>query len=419
MKFRKSNINTKTICVYIYVFLMIALSNTVYFGLVHRSITMIVALIFIIVLLFCYQSVLRVSGRNIGIAVFFCSYLFFKLISVSEFTISSFRNNHFGYIFSIMVAFCASIFFERERIAITYVNLICILSVISIICFLIAIILPSIAYSLPSGMSPQGYYYSMFYTWGWKNYGWGLYLFKRNSGPFWEPGAFQGFLVLSILFCIHYGEVIKKVDKKLALLFITLLTTQSTTGLILFLFICIVWHKELRNYLFMKKTNRQIRIFLLLMVLVCIMCWMISTGAITNKLAQYSDNSLSTGIRLNDFIMGLKLCFVQPFTGLGIGTGLNAAYESMVGISSNSNGLITMIYSSGFLFGLPYIYFMIKGTLKNLNVKISFKAICIIFIMFILHMTEYVYIFPIYFMFLFSFQCDEKDTLCSFEEKLL
>lgn len=61
----------------------------------------------------------------------------------------------------------------------------------------------------------------------------------RNSGMFWEPGAFAGYLVLAILFVISMG-INKKVDKKvIVVLLIALLTTQSTTGYIA-LFVCLI-----------------------------------------------------------------------------------------------------------------------------------------------------------------------------------
>jgi hypothetical protein len=50
----------------------------------------------------------------------------------------------------------------------------------------------------------------------------------RNTGPFWEPGAFAGFLVLALMF----NEFVKsqKRNKVRIVLLITILTTFSTTG---------------------------------------------------------------------------------------------------------------------------------------------------------------------------------------------
>lgn len=50
----------------------------------------------------------------------------------------------------------------------------------------------------------------------------------RNTGPFWEPGAFAGFLILAFMF----NEFMQSAKQKRirVVLFITLLTTFSTTG---------------------------------------------------------------------------------------------------------------------------------------------------------------------------------------------
>lgn len=74
------------------------------------------------------------------------------------------------------------------------------------------------------------YGYAPFYTWGMNGT-----ISLRNSGPFWEPGAFQGYIWIAVLFllfdidkkCIKYRKAV------LALFIITLLTTQSATGYVL------------------------------------------------------------------------------------------------------------------------------------------------------------------------------------------
>lgn len=54
----------------------------------------------------------------------------------------------------------------------------------------------------------------------------------RNSGMFWEPGAFAGYLVLAILFLL--ADKNNKPVKEMTVLTIALLTTQSTTGYLAF-----------------------------------------------------------------------------------------------------------------------------------------------------------------------------------------
>ena len=69
--------------------------------------------------------------------------------------------------------------------------------------------------------------YSFYHCWG---YGIGT---TRNAGMFWEPGAFQCYinLALVILFFDKNKEEYNGKKFKLIIFIITLLTTQSTTGI--------------------------------------------------------------------------------------------------------------------------------------------------------------------------------------------
>lgn len=61
----------------------------------------------------------------------------------------------------------------------------------------------------------------------------------RNSGMFWEPGAFAGYIILALLFSVLFK--IKLSMNYLWILGITLITTQSTTGYIAFIPILFNW----------------------------------------------------------------------------------------------------------------------------------------------------------------------------------
>jgi len=67
----------------------------------------------------------------------------------------------------------------------------------------------------------------------------------RNSGPFWEPGAFAGFLIIALFF--NFTKSQKITDRKSLVLIGGILSTFSTTGYItLFLFFVLVTIKYRR-----------------------------------------------------------------------------------------------------------------------------------------------------------------------------
>jgi len=52
----------------------------------------------------------------------------------------------------------------------------------------------------------------------------------RNSGPFWEPGAYGGYLLLIPLFFLNEPDFFLKNKRKSLVLFLALLSTMSTTA---------------------------------------------------------------------------------------------------------------------------------------------------------------------------------------------
>ena len=62
----------------------------------------------------------------------------------------------------------------------------------------------------------------------------------RNSGPFWEPGAFAGYIIIVLLLHIdQVNELWNKHKYEVIVLFLTLLTTTSTTGYIVMMFLLV------------------------------------------------------------------------------------------------------------------------------------------------------------------------------------
>jgi len=83
-----------------------------------------------------------------------------------------------------------------------------------------------------------------------------IYNFKalesfRNSGPFWEPGAFGGYLFIAIIFISFNNQIVNK-KTKIVILTISLLTTFSTTAYIaLAVFIFSYYYKNIKH-IFLK-----------------------------------------------------------------------------------------------------------------------------------------------------------------------
>lgn len=67
----------------------------------------------------------------------------------------------------------------------------------------------------------------------------GLLWLKRNSGPFWEPGAFSGFLIVALLF--HIIQTGTLVNKKNSMLMLGILSTFSSSGLLVMMLVVVFY----------------------------------------------------------------------------------------------------------------------------------------------------------------------------------
>lgn len=102
-----------------------------------------------------------------------------------------------------------------------YFNIIYVLSFISIICFLTSVLIgytPNIDF-LYKGTVYKGILF------------WNTRVVDRNCGPFWEPGAFSGYILMAFVFYFNnLKELWKSQPWKVTILIIALLTTFSTQG---------------------------------------------------------------------------------------------------------------------------------------------------------------------------------------------
>lgn len=116
---------------------------------------------------------------------------------------------------------CTALMLLGKRFEVPYVNVMFWLSIISLIGF---------AYNMMTGNVlgtplPYGRYSILLYSQivGYEGF------IGRNSGMFWEPGAFQGYIIIAIVLLLFNNEI---KNKRIMFLFLVaaLITTYSTTG---------------------------------------------------------------------------------------------------------------------------------------------------------------------------------------------
>lgn len=129
--------------------------------------------------------------------------------------------------------FCAAVI-SPERFKQKYINVMLFFAAVSLVGYAIGLINPSFALRFPVtiGEDSVDYYNAGIYVFMQaKGYG-SLVLSKRNAGICWEPGCYQVFLNIALMFLLNEQQ--KKPQRlfflKFVLLLATIITTVSTTG---------------------------------------------------------------------------------------------------------------------------------------------------------------------------------------------
>jgi hypothetical protein len=105
-------------------------------------------------------------------------------------------------------------------------------------------------------------------------------MIPRNSGYAWEPGAFAVYLCLALFINLFNPKPDENSKKRLWVLLIALLSTQSTTGYVIFMVILVFY---------VINKNLQ-KVLLLLPVLIAVLIFISSLPFMKDKILEYLDD---------------------------------------------------------------------------------------------------------------------------------
>lgn len=212
---------------------------------------------------------------------------------------------------------------------------------------------------------------------------------NRNNGVYWEPGAFQTFINIAVLLLNQVKLDIKRKKTLNVLFFITIVSTFSTTGYIVY---GIIMFLNINKGIF-KLTKRNLpKIFLTFLFLASfIFIEETKIGAISNKFDESSNTFMSYERRTYDLQVGLDLISRQPFFGWGIGN--DQMYEGY-NYNGSSNGLLIFMSQLGILFSVFYMLVFLF-TIKRFTGGL-FKTSAVFIALILLTMAEDILLFPLF-----------------------
>jgi hypothetical protein len=204
----------------------------------------------------------------------------------------------------ILIGIIIVYFISFYKFSEIFIKIILVISIISWLSWLvIALDINSI---LPSFNSIDNRVLRNFIFFGvWENFI--QYHVYRNSGLWWEPGAFQLFLNMAFIFAIANNTIN---IKRYIIFLVTLISTLSTTGFIVFLMLSFVYFRK--NFILKRSTIIYLLliIFFLLFLLISLESVLFNKfdtdnkGSFPSLLSRFYDVSISVNIFLDNIILG-------------------------------------------------------------------------------------------------------------------
>lgn len=377
---------------YIAILTVILLSGSIYFSIYNKF--LLIILIIISFILFIKNK--KVNKKNIIILIVFSfSILLQCLLSIE------YKPNIKDYLYillDILIIFCLVSNININNFKNKYVNIMVIISLISIISFMLIQLNIRLPLQRTMVINNSIYEATPYYTVGRYWYDLSYVVTDRNNGVFWEPGAFQAFLNIGLLIIISLGEKCNFFKMKSIILILALLTTKSATGYIILLLISLIFIiKSLHIKFDLKK------MVLSLIVFISVFTILLNNEVVYDKLI---NKNQSYNTRMLDTTESLKLTLEKPLMGYGYKSDMHKNREAELGINQNSNGLFLISASMGIVILIIYLIFLVKG-INNFFYENFFLRLITLLIFIIIHSTEY-FMFHLIFL-IFIFQWNESN----------
>lgn len=378
---------------YYIVFLIFLVSGTQYFYMLNGRYTILLYLISSFIFVYKYGRRKMVDSTSKFFLLFFLFWVSFNffVLNTNHDPVSEIQ--YYLYVMLIVPTYFVLTTFRFDRFRYLYLNVCSILAAISIFVYIgveIGIFLPKLI---------DGVLFFLFHNLGWAK------LFHRLAGLYWEPGAYA--IILNTALILYLNDIlanrINKSDiKKLSIIILALLLTQSTAGyicLISILILVAVTSNYLKKHLFLGIIG-MIAIFL-----ICLFLY--NSPVIQSKMNQAGIENSSYEIRMSDNLAMIKLIEERPIYGYGVSSKEMTQRSNILGNYTNSNGILSM----GSKFGLVFLFVYFLVLLIQLKKMYGRKALFVFPLIMILNGFEVFFYFPIAYLFIFKMKSSRDNYI--------
>lgn len=232
----------------------------------------------------------------------------FVVISIAV-SLSLFMANNSGYFYISVIAlllcgYGCSFLISLEEFEDAFIKIMRVIAIVSLITFFFGATIKLISF-IPTVTNSAGYDFKVLFL---SNIPLSESRARRNCGPFWEPGVYQIYLNIAIIFVLHRQKKTMWFDSVLFLT--TLLTTLSGASILPLPFIIMA-------YLISNLKNKSAKPFILVFVVLCAVVLLFQTGAFDEIITKVTgeDGGLSSGFRLGSAWANLVATVRYPFFG--------------------------------------------------------------------------------------------------------
>ena len=396
----KSGFDATVVVDYLLVFSLVAVSGFAYFYVNDEFIA--IAALFALAVSLSRKTLEKIDRKFLIILLLFVLWELIQDFYFQSFEFKTLLASMARFVFAYLVIRIVS-----SRFVPIYINFLLALSIISLVVY-ICFFSPSLTNFLVSHSIRKPLFYVDMSSYEFiPNYiviAFNTYQEFRNSGPFWEPGAFAVFLCIALILNIMTKN--KIIDYKNIVFIITIITTISTAGfLALFVILALV-------YLLLKPSLKKVILLLpmigLFTALIINLPFMLPK--IQNNIIIADNNNTSRfGSALSDY----KLIAENPIIGYG------GNLSNMFGTTQwdsrkmhRNNGITAFITQWGLFIFIFYFYNYYKSAEYICNYYESSRSLAFVFLITIilLGFSQGIFRFPFFHSIMFlQFAYLEKD----------
>lgn len=342
---------------------------------------------FFIFVNFRTNAIVRVKPAK---RLFYVLFLFL-LLSVFQFLYFNFVTwvGLFGFLLKIIFAYSIVYYYSSKNYSFEYFY-------IKVLSFLCLISLPlfflnyfgHFGYQLQNDILKSSFFYTSHSV---------VSDFVRNSGMFWEPGAFAGYIILAFLFIVTLNGKfqIGEFKKEFILLLIGLISTFSTTGYIVFGFMASIYF--LNSYSWFKLFIAPFFVFVMLF-------FFSEFSFLHDKVLVQYEQAVELGkfevsnTRFGALVMDIQYIYSSPFFGNGMHFSTRYRFHPWVNEDiGHGNGMSNFIVYWGFPVFLFWLFSVFSFFRQNLNSV--FISILLSFVLLLVLQGEQFLNYPLFLVF--------------------